>query len=243
MGALAPDLVRPRAFQRPMDPARILVIDDDEDVLELVGTVILRAGMEAICAQDGHQGLRTFYRLKPDAIVLDVAMPGLDGWQVLERVREVSDAPILMLTATAGELQKVRGLRGGADDYLIKPFGRQELVARIEAVLRRRRERPAAPNVYSDARLEVDFEQRSVKIVGRAVDLTPLEFRLLVAFVHHPGQVLSHDQLLGLVWDDAFGASKDQLKVYVGYLRRKLAEGGAADLIETVRGFGYRYRS
>lgn len=224
-----------------MPPARILVVDDEDDVRDLVGTILERSGMTTVFAEDGHEAVRTFYKQKPDAIVLDVAMPGLDGWGVLERVREVSDVPILMLTARAGEHEKVRGLRGGADDYLTKPFGRQELVARVEALLRRRRERATMRDVYSDSRLEADFGQRSVKVNGRALELSPLEFRLRAAFVQHPGQVLTHDQLLELVWDDAFGASKDQLKLYVGYLRRKLDEGGAEDLIETVRGFGYRY--
>ncbi len=225
-----------------MPSARVLVVDDDEDIRELVGTVLERADMDPLYAEDGKEALRTFFEAKPDAVVLDVTMPSLDGWGVLERVREVSDVPILMLTATAGELEKVRGLRGGADDYLTKPFGRQELVARVEVLLRRTRKRPTAPNFYSDQRLEVDFGQRSVKLDGRPVQLSPLEFRLLTAFVQHPGQILRHDQLLELVWDNPFGATKDQLKLYVGYLRRKLDEGGAADLIETVRGFGYRYR-
>jgi DNA-binding response OmpR family regulator len=225
-----------------MTRARILVVDDDEDVRELVGTVLERGGMETVRAKDGHEALRSFYKHRPDSIVLDVAMPGLDGWAVLERIREVSDVPILMLTARADELEKVRGLRGGADDYLTKPFGRQEFIARVEALLRRGREHPAMPERYSDTRLEVDFEQRSARVEGEEVDLSPLEFGLLAAFVQHPGQVLTHDQLLELVWNNALGASKNQLKLYVGYLRRKLDVDGAGDMIETVRGFGYRFR-
>jgi len=150
---------------------------------------------------------------------------------------------VAMLTARAAELEKVRGLKAGADDYVTKPFGRQELLARIEAMLRRSRGRSEKQETYADALLAVDFAQRSVAVNGAEVALTPLEFRLLAAFVRHPGQLLSHDQVLELVWGDSFGASRDQVKLYVGYLRRKL-EGAGADgtVIETVRGFGYRYK-
>jgi DNA-binding response OmpR family regulator len=170
-------------------------------------------------------------------------MPELDGWQTLERIRDLSDVPVAMLTARAAELEKVRGLKAGADDYVTKPFGRQELLARIEAMLRRSGGRSEKQETYADALLAVDFAQRSVAVNGTEVALTPLEFRLLAAFVRHPGQLLSHDQVLELVWGDSFGASRDQVKLYVGYLRRKL-EGAGADgnVIETVRGFGYRYR-
>jgi DNA-binding response OmpR family regulator len=148
-----------------------------------------------------------------------------------------------MLTARAAELEKVRGLKAGADDYITKPFGRQELLARIEAMLRRAGPREEAQETYADALLQVDFAERSVSVNSTEVALTPLEFRLLAAFVRHPGQLLSHDQVLEQVWGDSFSASRDQVKLYVGYLRRKL-EGAGADpsVIETVRGFGYRYK-
>jgi DNA-binding response OmpR family regulator len=149
-----------------------------------------------------------------------------------------------MLTARGGELERVRGLKAGADDYVVKPFGSQELVARVEALLRRA---PApGPAVlqerYDDDRLSIDFARRAVTFDGAEVSLTPLEFKLLAAFVRHPRLVLSRDQLLELVWGDAHGVSSDQVKLYVGYLRRKLApEDPAGVPIETVRGFGYRY--
>jgi DNA-binding response OmpR family regulator len=148
-----------------------------------------------------------------------------------------------MLTARAAELEKVRGLKGGADDYITKPFGRQELLARIEAMLRRGGDRGPSQDTYADELLTVDFAQRRVGVKGGDVQLTPLEFRLLAAFVRHPGQLLSHDQLLDLVWGDSFASSRDQVKLYVGYLRRKLKDADeSAEPIETVRGFGYRYR-
>ena len=149
-----------------------------------------------------------------------------------------------MLTARGDELERVRGLQAGADDYVVKPFGRQELLARVQALLRRSAQRPAEQQeTYADAALEIDFAQRSVTYAGREVALTPLEFKLLSAFVRHPRQVLSRDQLLELVWGDVYGVAGDQVKLYVGYVRRKLEpENPEAAPIETVRGFGYRYR-
>ena len=136
----------------------------------------------------------------------------------------------------------VRALRAGADDYVTKPFGRQELLARVESVLRRTAG-GELKETYSDSLLTVDFGERRLTVGERSVELTPLEFRLLSAFVKHPNQVLSREQLLELAWGDPYGVSEDQVKLYVGYLRKKLADaGGQPDAIETVRGFGYRYR-
>jgi DNA-binding response OmpR family regulator len=223
---------------------RVLVADDDLDVRTLVRTLLERAGHEVVEAADGRECLRAVYERRPSLVVLDVGMPALDGWQTLERIREVADVPVLLLTARGGELDRVRGLRAGADDYVSKPFGRQELLARVDALLRRAREGPADVRGYVDDLLEIDFTQRSVVAKGLKVDLTPLEFRLLAAFVQHAGQVLSHRQLRELAWGEPDPHSRDQVKLYVGYLRRKLdsaIRSGAP--IETVRGFGYRYGS
>ena len=220
----------------------ILVVDDDDDIRALVGELLERAGHVVIKAPDGESALKLFYSRKPDLVVLDVSMPGLDGWEVLNRIRELSDVPVLMLTARAEELEKVRGLRAGADDYVTKPFGRQELLARVDATLRRGRSAPQAQETYADDFLTVDFAQRKVTAGGVELALTPLEFRLLGAFVRNQNKVLSHDQLLELAWGDR-SADRDQVKLYVGYLRRKLGTGvGDESPIETVRGFGYRYR-
>jgi DNA-binding response OmpR family regulator len=222
---------------------RVLVVDDDADIRGLVRELLERSGYDVLEAPDGNEGLRVFYAEQPDLVILDVSMPGLDGWGVLERIRELSDAPVLMVTARAEELDKVRGLRAGADDYVTKPFGRQELLARVDAALRRTPRDGAEPERYADGFVTIDFPQRAVTAGGRPVSLTPLEFRLLTAFVRNPNQVLSHDQLLDLAWGDAGAAGRDQVKLYVGYLRRKLGEPeGAESPIETMRGFGYRYR-
>src|SRR5919109_1088033 len=221
-----------------MKRARVLAVDDDADIRGLLRELLERAGYEVVVAASGREGLRTLYAVSPDLVLLDVSMPELDGWQTLERIRDVSDVPVLMLTARAAELEKVRGLKAGADDYVTKPFGRQELLARVEALLRRAGPREQTQDTYADALVTVDFAQRSVAVHGQDVTLTPLEFRLLAAFVRHPGQLLGHDQLLELVWGDPFGASRDQVKLYVGYLRRKLESAGAeGSVIETVRGF------
>jgi DNA-binding response OmpR family regulator len=226
-----------------MKRSRILVVDDDGDIRGLLRELLARAGYDVAEAESGKAGLRQFYASPPDLVLLDVSMPELDGWQTLERIRDLSEVPVMMLTARAGELEKVRGLKGGADDYVTKPFGRQELLARVEALLRRSGPRAEEPTTYGDGVVTIDFAQREVTVGGNKAVLTPLEFKLLAVFVRHPNQVLSHEQLLELVWGDALTGSRARAKLYVGYLRQKLAEAGAEEsLIETVRGFGYRYR-
>jgi DNA-binding response OmpR family regulator len=225
-----------------MQGARILVVDDDADVRGLVRELLERAGASVREAADGREALRVLYDVRPEVIVLDVTMPQLDGWQTLERIRDLTAVPVLMLTARDTELEKVRGLKEGADDYVTKPFGRQELLARVEALLRR----AAGPTdwgpereTYGDGRVSVDVTRAEVRVGDADIQLTPLEFRLLVTFMRNPGQVLSRDQLLELVWGHPEAVDPGQVKVTVSYLRRKL--GDAGDLIETVRGFGYRW--
>ena len=227
-----------------MTRGRVLVIDDEEDVLVLLRELLERAGFEVTVARGGEDGLRALQAgLEPELVILDVAMPGIDGWGVLERVRAASDVPVLMLTARTSELEKVRGLRAGADDYVAKPFGRQELLARIEALLRRSGGRTGVEDAYADGRLRIDYLQRRVEVAGGQISLTPLEFRLLSSLVRSAGRVLGHDQLLELVWRDAYGISPEEVRTYVSYLRKKLRQAGVEEgVIETVRGFGYRYR-
>jgi len=226
-----------------MSESRILVVDDDAIARDVVRGVLERAGHRVSEAAGGRAGLRELYALTPDLVILDVEMPEMDGWATLERIRDLSDVPVLMLTARETELERVRGLQGGADDYVVKPFGRQELAARVNALLRRASHRPSEQQTYADSRLAIDFAQRAVRYDERDVALTPLEFRLLATFVRNPNQVLSRDQLLELVWGDALGVSPEQVKLYVGYLRRKLDPAAPRSTpIETLRGFGYRYR-
>lgn len=219
--------------------SRLLLIEDDADVRSLLRELLGERGYEVHAAQDGADGLRVLYATSPDLVLLDVAMPRMDGWRTLERIRELSDVPVLMLTASGGELERVRGLRSGADDYVVKPFSSEELVARVEALLRRPRAVAAPAEAYADGWLTIDYAEHRVRAGEREVALTPLEFRLLCAFVDHPRQLLTREQLLERVWNDPLAISRDQVRLYVGYLRRKLGAGGGA--IETVRGFGYRY--
>jgi DNA-binding response OmpR family regulator len=227
-----------------VNEARVLVIDDEPDIRALLRSLLERAGYAVDEAEDGRAGLRAFFATQPDLVLLDVAMPELDGWATLERLRDLSDVPVIMLTARGGELDRVRGLTRGADDYVAKPFGRQELLARVQALLRRAGRAQPPRERYVDGFLSIDYANRAVRVGGADVALTPLEFKLLAAFVQHPNQVLSRDQLLELVWGDPYGVSGDQVKLYVGYLRRKLLPDAPGDVpIDTVRGFGYRYRT
>jgi DNA-binding response OmpR family regulator len=227
---------------------RVLVIEDDADIALSVRTVLGRSGFEVTGAADGREGLRVFHTRRPDIVVLDVGLPEMDGWTVLGRIRELSEVPVLMLTAHGQEADKVRGLRAGADDYLTKPFGNNEFVARVQALLRRRGSSPDQPtaDVYDDGRVQVDFVAHKVTVDSAPVELTATEFRLLAALVRHRGQVLSPVKLLELVWSDPFGVGPDRVKYSVMRLRRKLgadSESGAGAAIEAVRGFGYRYRA
>jgi DNA-binding response OmpR family regulator len=222
---------------------RVLVIEDDPDIALGVRTVLGRNGFEVTTVAEGREGLRVFHSEHPDIVILDVGLPEMDGWTVLERIRELSEVPVLMLTSHGQEADKVRGLRGGADDYLTKPFGNAEFVARLQALLRRQHVGDPLPEVFDDGRVQVNFVTHTVRVAGIPVELTPTEFRLLTALVRHRGQVLSSVKLLELAWSDPFGIGPDRVKYSVMRLRRKLGNGAGDDsVIEAVRGFGYRYR-
>ena len=220
---------------------RVLVADDDHDIRLLLEELLRGAGYGVETAGDGRAALRVFHDSPCDLVVLDLSMPELDGFETLERLRDLSDVPVILLTARSGEIDKVRGFRAGADDYVVKPFGRQELLVRIEALLRRA-PTPSHLEYYDDGAVSIDHERRLVLCRGLPIRLTPLEFRFLVAFVEHAGQVLSADQLIEHAWGTSAGGSREQVKLYVSYLRKKLGQDGEGFApIETVRGFGYRY--
>jgi len=222
-------------------PRRVLVVDDDDDIRLLLEKLLTSAGYRVETAADGRAALRVFHESPADLVILDLSMPELDGFETLERMRDLSDVPVILLTAQSGETDKVRGFRAGADDYVVKPFGRQELLARIAALLRRV---PEATHLdsYDDGAISIDYAARLVMCRGLPVRLTPLEFRLLDAFARHPGQVLSAEQLIQHCWGHEAGISRDQVKLYVSYVRKKLGQNNDGwQPIETVRGFGYRY--
>jgi DNA-binding response OmpR family regulator len=231
--------------------SRVLVIDDEQDVAFGIRVVLERSGFTVTVASSGPEGLRVFHSGRPDLVILDVGLPGMDGWTVLERIRDLSEVPILMLTAHGQESEKVKGFTGGADDYLLKPFGNAELAARALALVRRSRKGTGAPTgdarraeVFNDGSVQLNFGSHEVSVDGVPVALTPTEYRLLVALVRHQGQVLSPEKLLELAWSDPFGIGPERVKYSILRLRRKLgAPAGAGARIEAVRGFGYRYRS
>jgi DNA-binding response OmpR family regulator len=235
----------PRALRR-----RVLIVEDEAPIRELMRLHLGLAGFDAVECATGTLALERARAEKFDLILLDVMLPGLDGITVCRAIRNQgvnTSTAILMVTARDTESDTVLGLESGADDYVVKPFGKQELVARIQALLRRAARgasSEAEAETYADSFVSIDWGQARVSVGDREVQLTPLEFRLLSTFVRHPRQVLSRDQLLELVWGDAFGVGGDQVKLYVGYLRRKLDPKEPDSVpIETVRGFGYRYKT
>ena len=222
-------------------PARALVVDDDGSARSLLRRSLERAGLEVFEAPDGPSGLRALFDHRPHVVLLDVGLPGLDGFRTLERMRELTDVPVMMVSGRSSELEKVRALKAGADDYVTKPYGVAELTARVEALLRRAPGAAEPVAHYADDLVEIDFRTASARVLGRELRLTPLEFRLLATFVRHAGEVLSARDLLRIVWGET-GMPRERVKIYVGYLRSKFRDAGVEAPIETLRGFGYRYR-
>jgi DNA-binding response OmpR family regulator len=222
---------------------RILVVDDAKDIREMLRDFLEPEGYDVITASSGSEGLRALYAGQPSLVISDVTMPEMDGWLFLERMREFTDVPVIMLSALSEITDKVRGLRSGADDYLVKPISRAELLARIDAIMRRIGKDVSIDDksVYQDAAVHVDFTKHLVRIRDKAVELSPQEFRLLAAFVKQPGAVLSPDRLMDMAWGSSEGGPEN-VRVYMGYLRKKLErDHKRPELLETVRGFGYRY--
>jgi two-component system response regulator MprA len=228
----------------------VLVVEDDPAVRSSLERSLAFEGYEVVTAPDGAAGLEAVTRYRPDAVLLDLGLPVLDGLEVCRRLRAAGDlTPVLMLTAREATRDRVAGLDAGADDYLPKPFALEELLARLRAMLRRQLQAatggaradgataPPAPVVLDDLRL--DPSSREVTCAGREVTLTRTEFDLLEMFVRHPRQVLTRTQILQQVWGLDFDPGSNTLEVYVGYLRRKLEDGGEPRLLHTVRGVGY----
>ena len=227
----------------------VMVVDDDAEIRRLLGDYLRKNGYRATAVADGAAMWAALARGKIDLIVLDLMLPGEDGLSLCRKLRSESDTPVIMLTARGEETDRVVGLEMGADDYLAKPFSARELLARVKSVLRRYRALPM--HLRADDATSIRFsgwtlDVRARHLVSADGVVTPLsgaEFQLLRVFLSHPGQVLSRDQLLEIVWGDPYGVSGDQVKLYVGYLRRKLSPGAPEAVpIDTVRGFGYRYR-
>ena len=223
------------------DSATILIIEDEADIRLTLSVLLRRAGLQALEAADGRSGLRLLHERRPDCVIVDIGLPDIDGWQVLGRIRDVTDVPVMILTARHLEAEKVRGLQAGADDYLTKPFGNLELIARVRALLRRAHSTEPV-DVYVDELLVVDPASHRVAVEGREVELTAIEFRLLHGLIRSAPQVLSPVQLLEMAWSDPTGTGPDRVKYVVHRLRRKMGFVNAeASPIRAVRGVGYTY--
>jgi two-component system KDP operon response regulator KdpE len=225
---------------------KLLLIDDSQDLQKLVGMFLEREGYKVTRAANGKEGLRQLARTQPDLVLLDIMMPQVDGWETCRRIREISNVPIIMLTAKSQEIDVVRGLEMGADDYVTKPFDLSELRARIQSLLRRSQEMASAeklPSVFDDGWLHIDLVKRIVLVSGRPVDLTPTEFRLLAVLVLQAGRVIPHQQLLRQVWGPEYGNEVHYLKLYIRYLRQKLEKDPSnPEYLTTEWGVGYRFR-
>jgi len=220
---------------------RILVVDDDLAVCRSIDRALRLEGYEVVTVATGHGALEAMAQSSPDALVLDLQLPDLDGLAVCRRIREAGDdTPILMLTARHGIDDRVQGLDAGADDYLVKPFALEELLARLRALLRRRFEGEGGLLRFGE--LTLDLASREAHRGQRAFVLTRIEFDLLELFLRHPRQVLTREVLLNRVWGFDFDSGTNSLAVYVGYLRRKTEAGGEPRCIHTVRGVGYVLR-
>jgi DNA-binding response OmpR family regulator len=221
----------------------ILVIDDEPELVKLLDYNLTKAGYLVLTAKDGATGLVIARKHAPDALILDVMMPGLDGWEVCKRLRQdpaTSSLPIIMLTAKAEEGDRVLGLELGADDYVTKPFGVRELLARVKALLRRSEVAASSPEVIRSGKIVLDSARRTVTVAGRPVALTATEFNLLKALAEKEGRVISREDLLSLVRGDEVAVMDRTVDVHVASLRKKLGKHG--EMIETVRGVGYRMK-
>lgn len=222
---------------------KILVIDDEETTVQLVAMLLEHKGYEVVKAYRSEDGLRMAYRTHPDLILLDIMMPDMDGWEVCRRLRELSDMPIIFLTARGEIKDVVRGLELGADDYIIKPYDNDELVARVRAHLRRSPTNSMSEEVIFDAgSFRVNFLNREVTVRDELVHLTPKEFSLLGVLVRNAGRVITRNELVTEAWGPEYSDAIDSLKLYVHYLRRKIEEDHThPQYILTARGVGYRF--
>jgi two-component system KDP operon response regulator KdpE len=226
---------------------KILLVDDEDQMVLFLERLFQDAEYSTITAQDGMTALREFFVSRPDIAIIDLLMPQMDGFELCRRIREISHIPIIVLTGMERVSEKVNAFNAGADDYIVKPVSGRELIARVEACLRRSQWPPAteASSVYSDAQLTVDFTRREVYVDGENKELTPIEYSLLSLFVQRPGEALSLEYLLTSVWGREYD-TLDLVKWHISNLRKKLktpTHGRAEPSpIVTVRGYGYRYK-
>jgi two-component system, OmpR family, response regulator len=223
---------------------RVLIVDDEDSITQLVSTVLKYEGFEVECASDGRSALKIAQRFQPDLLVLDVMLPDFDGFEVYRRVTSnARRIPALFLTARAETADRVHGLTLGADDYVAKPFSLEELVARVRAILRRAANERDSEAILSYRDLTINEDAHEVRRGYRTLELTPTEYRLLHYLMTNAGRVVSKAQILDHVWRYDFGGDTSVVETYISYLRRKVDQGGDSPLIRTVRGFGYTLRA
>ena len=221
---------------------KILVVDDELKIVKLVRAYLERAGFTVVTAHDGQEALAVFRYERPNLVVLDLMLPGMDGLDVCRAIRRSSDVPIIMLTARDEEVDRLIGLELGADDYIVKPFSPREVVARVRAVLRRTEGQPVEPEVVIAGDVTLDLPHRTARVQGRPVELTATEFDLLTVLARHPGQVFTRMQLLDLVQGEAYEGYERTIDVHVKNLRRKLGDDPRNPrYIVTIRGMGYKF--
>ncbi len=222
---------------------KVLLIDDEITTVQLIKLLLERRGFEVIDAYSAEEGLRKAYRFQPDLVLLDIMMPEMDGWEICKRLREMSDVPIIFLTARGDTRDVVKGLEIGADDYISKPFDNDELVARIKAHLRRAPKPNMAEELaFNGGEFRINFMNREVRVRNDLKHLTPKEFNLLGVLVRNAGRVVPRQELVTEAWGEEYGDAIDSLKLYIHYLRQKVERDAEhPDYILTSRGVGYRF--
>jgi two-component system KDP operon response regulator KdpE len=229
-----------------MKTTSVLVVDDEQPLRDFVRRNLEVRGFRVLTARNGLEGLALFNTEYVDLVIMDVMMPSMDGLEAIRRIREGSTVPVIVLSALGEEPDKVKALNIGADDYLAKPFGVTELLARVQAVMRRTRwlATPSAANQLVHGELIVDLQRHQVSVSGRSVELTPTEFNLLVLFMQNAGKVVGHQAILQQVWGPEYGQEKEYLRVYIGRLRQKIERDAAhPQYLKTERGIGYCFEA
>lgn len=224
-------------------PAKILIIDDDENTLWLLSTLLQHNNFDVTKAATAPDGLQLARDQKPDLVLLDVMMPEMDGWEVCRRLREISAVPVIFLTAKSSVKDVVKGLEIGGDDYIVKPFDNQELLARIRTQLRRGASDQASDELsFANGDLRINFLTREVTVYGTTIELTPKEFTLLSVLARNAGRVLTRSELITQTWGPEYGEANESLKLYIHYLRKKIErDPNKPEFILTSRGVGYRF--
>ena len=225
---------------------RVLFIDDDPELADLAKTWLRNAGFDACTAKDGNEGLQQLYCYRPDLVLLDIAMPRMDGWEVCRRIRDMCEIPIIMVSVNAQKSDLVKAFNLGVDDYVTKPIHFPELVARVQAVLRRHSTNAKQDEkaVFHNEEIDLEWRSRQVWVRGQRVTLSPTEFRLLSCLIENRGWVVTHEELLRKVWGPNYLGDRSYVKLYVRYLREKIeADPGKPKWILTERGVGYRFAS